>query len=190
LSTSPLTVCVCRRHVGSSASQPRRSTSGQPWSDAEWDDAHPINELVDRHADDPEFGYRFVHDELRAAGHCVGADRVHRLCRQNQMWSVIAKKRGRGRKVDPPVNDDLAATPLPSRHPDVVLLTDITEHWTDEGMLSMCALKLVCSGRIVGFALDARMTSQLAVLVLDNAVICRDYRSTIVHSDRGSQGGF
>ena len=34
-------------------------------SDSEWDDAHLLNELVDLHADDPEFGYRFLHDERR-----------------------------------------------------------------------------------------------------------------------------
>jgi len=51
----------------------------------------------------------------------------------------------------------------------------------------MCAFKDVCSGRIVGYALGDRMTSQLAVRALDNAVIGRDYRATIVHSDRGSQ---
>jgi len=53
----------------------------------------------------------------------------------------------------------------------------------------MCAFKDVCSGRIVGYALGDRMTSQLAVRALDNAVIGRGYRATIVHSDRGSQAG-
>ena len=62
------------------------------YSDSEWHDAHLINALVDLHADDPEFGYRFLHDELVAGGHHAGANRVHRLCRQNQVWSVFAKK--------------------------------------------------------------------------------------------------
>ena len=159
----------------------------QPYSDAEWEDAHLINQLVDLQADDPEFGYRFLHDELVAGGQVVGANRVHRLCRQNQLWSVFARKRGHGRKVGPPVHDDLVQRHFKADTPDVVWLTDITEHWTDEGKLYMCALKDVCSGRIVGYALDARMTSQLAVRALDNAVIGRDYRGVVVHSDRGSQ---
>jgi transposase InsO family protein len=33
-------------------------------------------------------------------------------------------------------------------------LTDITEHWTDEGELSLCAIKDVCSNRIVGYSID------------------------------------
>lgn len=64
---------------------------------------------------------------------------------------------------------------------------DITKHWTDEGKLYMCRLKDVCSGVIVCYALGDRMTSHLAVRALDNAVIGRDYRGVIVHSDRGSQ---
>ena len=112
---------------------------------------------------------------------------MHRLCRRNQLWSVFAKKKGLSRKAGPPVHDDLVKRHFKADAPDVVWLTDITEHWTDEGKLYMCALKDVCFGRIVGYALDARMTSQLAVRALANAVIGRNYRCTIVHSDRGSQ---
>jgi hypothetical protein len=40
-----------------------------PVSDRDWDDAHLIDAIVGIHADDPEFGYRFIADELAAAGH-------------------------------------------------------------------------------------------------------------------------
>ena len=159
----------------------------QPWSDSEWHDAHLINALVDLHADDPEFGYRFLHDELVAGGHHAGANRVHRLCRQNQVWSVFAKKKGLSRKAGPPVHDDLVKRRFKAEQPDQVWLTDITEHLTDEGKLYMCALKDVCSGRIVGYSISDRMTAALAMRALDNAVIGRNYRGAIVHSDRGSQ---
>ena len=84
---------------------------------------------------------------------------MHRLCRQNQLWSVFAKKKGLGRKAGPPVHDDLVKRHFKAAGPDQVWLTDITEHWTDEGKLYMCAFKDVCSGRIVGYALSDRMTS-------------------------------
>jgi len=100
----------------------------RPWSNSAWDDAHLINELVDLHADDPEFGYRFLHDELVAGGHGVSANRVHWLCRQNQLWSVFAKKRGLGRKAGPPVHDDLVKRHFKAAQPDQVWLTDITGH--------------------------------------------------------------
>lgn len=44
------------------------------------------------------------------------------------------------------------------------------------------------SGRIVGYSIDSRMTSRLAVQALENAVQVRgDVAGCIVHSDSGSQ---
>ena len=43
------------------------------------------------------------------------------------------------------------------------------------------------SRRIVGYSIDARMTSSLAVNALRHAVNAREPFNTIVHSDRGSQ---
>lgn len=66
-------------------------------------------------------------------------------------------------------------------------LTDITEHTTAEGKLYLGAIKDVFSGRIVGYSIDARMKSGLAVQALDNAVAMRgDVAGCVVHSDRGS----
>ena len=63
-----------------------------------------------------------------------------------------------------------------------------TEHWTGEGKLYLCAIKDVCSNRIVGYAIDKRMKASLAVRALENAVMQRGYpKGVIVHSDRGSQ---
>lgn len=44
------------------------------------------------------------------------------------------------------------------------------------------------SGRIVGYSIDSRMKSRLAVQALENAVSMRgDVVGCVVHSDRGSQ---
>ena len=39
-----------------------------PVTPADWDDAHLINAAIDIHHDDPEFGYRFITDELPDRG--------------------------------------------------------------------------------------------------------------------------
>ncbi|MGW3733589.1 DDE-type integrase/transposase/recombinase, partial [Streptomyces sp. NPDC005148] len=55
----------------------------------------------------------------------------------------------------------------------------------------LCAIKDVFSKRIVGYSIDARMKSRLAVAALNNAVARREnVAGCILHSDRGSQGGF
>jgi transposase InsO family protein len=70
-------------------------------------------------------------------------------------------------------------------------LTDITEHPTAQGKLYLCAIKDAWSGRIVGYSIDRRMKARLAVNALDSAVTRRgEVAGCIVHSDRGSQGGF
>ncbi len=72
--------------------------------------------------------------------------------------------------------------------PNELWLTDITEHWTGEGKLYVCAIKDAYSNRIVGYSIDSRMKSRLAVAALNNAVARRgDVTGCIVHSDRGSQ---
>jgi putative transposase len=65
-----------------------------------------------------------------------------------------------------------------------------TEHPTGECRLYCCAIKDVHSSRIVGYSMDSRMTASLAVAALRNAIALRGPAGTIVHSDRGSQGGF
>ncbi|MGP9584014.1 MULTISPECIES: DDE-type integrase/transposase/recombinase, partial [unclassified Brachybacterium] len=63
-------------------------------------------------------------------------------------------------------------------------LTDITEHWTDEGKLYLCAIKDAFSGRIVGYSMSDRMKARLAVNALANAATRRgDVAGCIVHSD-------
>jgi hypothetical protein len=44
--------------------------------------------------------------------------------------------------------------------------------------------------RLVGYSIGERMTADLAVSALRNAIALRDPVKTIVHSDRGSQGEF
>ncbi|WP_433577213.1 IS3 family transposase [Nocardia brasiliensis] len=158
-----------------------------PVSQRDWDDAHLINAAYDIHADDPAFGYRFIADELPARGIRAGENRVARLCSQQRIWSVFAKKRGLNRKAGPPVHDDLVGRRFTADAPNAVWLTDITEHRTDEGKLYLCAIKDVFSNRIVGYSIDSRMKASLAVSALRHAVSLRSPAATVVHSDRGSQ---
>ena len=116
-----------------------------------------------------------------------------RICSDNGWWSVFGKKRGKnGKRPGPPVHDDLVKRHFAAAEPNQLWLTDITEHRTAEGKLYLCAIKDVYSNRIVGYSIDSRMKSRLAVAALDSAVARRaargaDVAGCIVHSDRGSQ---
>ena len=158
-----------------------------PVSKRDWDDAQLTNAAIDAHLDDPPFGYRFIADEIREAGLMASDRRVWRLCSQQRSWSVFAKKRGLNRKAGPPVHDDRLKRVFTAPDIDKVWLTDITEHQTSEGKLYLCAVKDVCSRRIVGYSISDRMKASLAVNALNMAIQRRGPVKTIVHSDRGSQ---
>ena len=108
------------------------------------------------------------------------ADRTAgRICSDNGCWSAFGKKRGRnGSKPGPPVHDDLCAVTdgkgwvrheFTANAANELWIGDITEHWTGEGKLYVCAFKDVWSNRIVGYSIDSRMKSRLAVTALNNA---------------------
>jgi putative transposase len=160
-----------------------------PMCERDFVDAHLMNAIVDIHAGDPEFGYRFIADELTRAGHKVGEGRVQRLCREHRIWSTTTKKGRRNTKTPgPAVHDDLVNRDFSAPAPNVTWLTDITEHPTAEGKLYACCIKDVFSNRIVGYALSDRMTAELAVSALRSAIARRQPKGTvIVHSDRGGQ---
>ena len=158
-----------------------------PVSQRDWDDAHLINAAIDIHHDDPEFGYRFIADELAERGIAASRNRVNRLCTLQRIFSVHSTKRGSGRKPGPPVHDDLVVRQFGAERPNLLWFTDITEHPTAEGKLYLCAVKDACTNRIVGYSMSERMTSQLAVDAITNAIALRRPVATVVHSDRGSQ---
>jgi len=191
----PVTV-TCR--VLKIARQPYYRWLEQPVTDADLVEAYRANALFDAHRDDPEFGYRFLLDEAHEAGEAMAARTAWQICSSNGWWSAFGKpKRGKAKRPGPPVHDDLCA--VVDKHgvvrheftadaQDELWLTDITEHRTGEGKLYLCAIKDVYSNRIVGYSIDSRMKSRLAVAALNNAVARRgEVAGCVIHSDRGSQ---
>jgi transposase InsO family protein len=166
----PVTV-TCR--VLKIARQPYYRWLANPVTDADLAAAYRANALFDAHRDDPEFGYRSLVDEARVAGESMAERTAWRICSQLGWWSAFRKKRGKnGKKPSPPVHDDLCAVvddkgrvrhEFSANGANELWLSDITEHWTGEGRLYLCAIKDVYSNRIVGYSIDSRMKSRLAV---------------------------
>lgn len=172
------------------ARQPYYRWLARPVTSAEEAAAYRANALFDAHRDDPEFGYRFLVDEARDAGQPMADRTAWRICSGNGWWSAFGKRkrRGKGGKVGPPVHDDLVQRDFTADGPNRLWLADITEHHTAEGKLYLCAIKDVWSHRIVGYSIDSRMKSRLAVTALDNAAARRaGLDGCILHTDRGSQ---
>ena len=168
----------------------------EPVSQRDWDDAHLINVIREIHEDDATLGYRFICDELTDLGITASENRVWRLCSIAGVFASHHRRRGKAGKPGPAVHDDLLAVvdkhgvvrhEFTASAPNEVWLTDITEHPTGEGKLYLCAVKDVYSNKIVGYSIDSRMKSSLAVSAIRNAIALRSPAGTICHSDRGSQ---
>jgi putative transposase len=178
------------------ARQPYYRWLACPVTDAGLTTAYRANALFGAHRDDPEFGYRFLVDEAREAGEPMAERTAWKICSELGWWSAFGKKRGRNHKLPgPPVHDDLVERDFAAEAPNQLWLADITEHPTGEGKLYLCAIKDVYSNRIVGYSIDSRMKSRLAVAALDSALARRlaegaEVAGCVLHTDRGSQGGF
>jgi transposase InsO family protein len=191
LAADGIPVVVSCRVLGL-ARQPYYRWLDQPISDGQLEEAYLANAIHDAHRDDPEFGYRFLADEIRQLdGHAGVSDRVvWRICRDNGWWSRFGKPKTRkGAKPRTPAHDDLVRRDFTATAPNQLWLTDLTEHRTREGKLYLCAIKDVFSNRIVGWAIDSRMKARLVVAALEMAVARRDgdVAGCVLHSDRGSQ---
>ena len=175
------------------ARQPYYRWLADPVTEAELVEAYRTDALFDAHREDPEFGYRFLLDEAAVAGQPMAERTAWRICSERGWWSAFGKKRGRnGKRPGPPVHDDLVERNFTATAANQVWLADITEHWTREGRLYVCAVKDVFSNRIVGYSIDSRMKSRLAVSALDSAVARRraeglEVAGCVLHTDRGSQ---
>ncbi len=100
-----------------------------PFTDAQLDEAYLTNAIFDAHRDDPEFGYRFLADEVRLGDHDVSDRVVWRICRDFGWWSCFGKpKRSKGSKPGTPAHDDLVRRDFTATAPNELWLTDIERH--------------------------------------------------------------
>jgi putative transposase len=187
---------VCR--VLKLSGQPYYRWLAAPITTSEIVQAYRANALFDAHRDEAEFGHRLLADEVRQAGQAMADRTAWRITSDNGWFSAFGKKRAKnGKKPGPAVHDDRCVVvdqDERTRHvfaadgPNELWLVDITEHKTAEGKLYLCAIKDAFSGRIVGYSIDSRMKSRLAVNALNNAVAMRgDVTGCVIHSNRGSQ---
>ncbi len=140
---------------------------------------------------DSTYGARRMITDVRAAGHTCGRQRVARLMRGA---ALRARPRRRAKPTDtgdrtlhmiaPNVLDREFTAPAPNQK----WVADFTYIWTHEGWLFVAAVLDLFSRRIVGWAMQPSMTSQLVTDALLMAVWRRGPSASLLHhSDQGSQ---
>ena len=136
------------------------------------------------------YGWPRVWKELQDRGIPAGKERVRRLM---QTHGIRAKHKRRYKattdsKHNLPVAPNLLNRQFETAAPDQVWTADITYIPTREGWLYLAVVMDLHTRMIVGWAMDARMTRELALSALRMAYFRRKPRAGVLHhSDRGSQ---
>jgi putative transposase len=138
------------------------------------------------------YGAARLQRELAADGFAVSLGTLKRVRRELGLRCVQQKKRFRVATTDSrhqlPVAPNLLAQVFTAKSPDEVWTADITYVPTAEGWLYVAAIKDLFAGEIVGRSFGARMTTDLVVRALAQAVATRRPAAGLIHhSDRGSQ---
>jgi putative transposase len=137
------------------------------------------------------YGAPRIHMELRDTyGIRVGRKRVERLMRRAGLQGV---QKRRFRCTTRPGVPERFAPDLVQRHfaadrPNALWLADVTYVSTAEGFLYLAAVLDVFSRLVVGWAMDARLGSQLVLAALEMAYAQRRRpRKVIYHCDHGTE---
>jgi putative transposase len=136
------------------------------------------------------YGYRKVHDDLRAQGEPCGKHRVARLMRQAGLKAQV----GYGRRFRPQGGHPAMVAPNRLQQqfdvsaPNQAWVTDITYIPTHEGWLYLAVVIDLFSRQVVGWSMQSRIDQSLVLRALLMAVWQRKPKQrVIVHSDQGSQ---
>jgi len=138
------------------------------------------------------YGYRRVHADLKASGTHCGANRVARLMKKEDLRPKTVKKfkATTHSKHSMPVFENHLDRQFMPNHLDERWCGDITYIPTKEGWLYLATVIDLCSRKIIGWAMNARMTSELVSGALLMALNRRGKTlapNLLWHSDRGSQ---
>ncbi|MCH3958412.1 MAG: IS3 family transposase [Selenomonas sp.] len=126
----------------------------------------------------------------RDTGKPVNHKRVARIMRANDMHTKYRRKYKATTYSDHklPVAENLLNRQFEAEHPCEKMVSDITYIPTDEGWLYLAGILDLCGRKVVGVSMGARMTKQLIIDSLQDAINhSGSVEGCILHSDRGSQ---
>lgn len=136
------------------------------------------------------YGSPRIHAELTAQGERYSRKRIARLMRTADVVAKMKRRFKRTTKVNPKANaaPNLLKQDFTAAFANERWVADMTYVATGEGWLYVAAVLDLFSRRIVGLAMSERMTSNLVITALQQALIHREPQAGLIHhSDRGCQ---
>ena len=125
---------------------------------------------------------------MREQGMVVNKKLILSIMRELGIKGLPGPKKRKKNLVNQATEEDLVQRNFTVDRPNVLWLTDITEHPTREGKVYCCAVLDAYSRKVVGWAIDRRCET---ALVNDAVMMASETRPTspgsVIHSDHGSQ---
>lgn len=134
------------------------------------------------------YGAPRVRAELAAQGRRVSKKRVARLMAVQGLQGVHRRKGVvTTRRGEEPATADLVKRNFTADGPDRLWVADITYVPTAAGFLYLAIVLDVWSRKVVGWAMETHLRTELVLAALDMAVAQREPEGVIHHSDHGCQ---
>ena len=135
------------------------------------------------------YGVPRIHAELADRGIHIGRKRVARLMRGAGLQGVSRRKAFRTTVRDETARPapDLVERQFTAAGPDQLWVADITYVPTWAGFLYLAVVVDAWSRRVIGWAMETHLRTELVLAALNMAVAQRRPTDVIHHSDQGSQ---
>lgn len=149
-----------------------------------------LRSIIEVHEENRKvYGSPRIHKALRSKGHMCGENRVARLMRENSIQARQHKRMKRKVKyVTTAKVDNILDRRFNVTEANKVWASDITCFWTGNGWLNLSIVMDLYSRRIIGWAMNNRMTERLSIEALEMALLNRRPKKDMIHhSDQGSQ---
>ncbi len=142
------------------------------------------------HGSDGVYGAPRILVDLRAAGQQVSRKTVAASLRRQGLAGICPRRFAPATTVvdlDAPVPKDLVRRRFDTGELDRVWTSDITYLRTGQGWLYLCAVRDGCSRRVIGWASDEHLRTELVESAVAMAVAMRGELAyqVILHADRG-----
>ena len=135
------------------------------------------------------YGAPRIHAELQTQGIRVGKKRVARLMKAAGLRGVSRRKAPTTTRREPTAcpAPDLVERDFTAGGPNELWVADITYVPTEAGFLYLAVVIDAFSRRVVGWAMEGHLRTELVLAALEMALSRRKAEEVIHHSDRGSQ---
>lgn len=136
------------------------------------------------------YGAPKIHKKLKEAGWNISIKRVQRLMRKLKIRSIVHKKfkpcSSKNKDVE---GENLLKRDFSTTDTNQKWVSDITYiHTVQNGWCYLASIMDLHTRKIIGYAFDKSMTSDLTIKALENAYFNANPKDNVIlHSDRGSQ---